>query len=326
MRFRYRERHTDVSRVFIFSCLIIHAPSVFVICEFGRLREISCRWSILVLDLIRFHIGIMTHAQRDGAYLASHMNLWGREFLSSRYSDGMHYVSEKAVRDLIVPTAVVNLSHLRNLSWRPRLARGQATKRIASFRYFLRHTRTSFLLFTTDNAFVWVKNLPYLAGQLRMRKLTTRSHFIWGNCMKNSREEFIQGGSGYLLSRRTARLILKIADLWIPTVEHSEDVYFERAMNSVGLSARRSSSEFFIGQYINWGQQEAIESFNFTAIQSCAQGTPKSCRPFFYPYNKIVVLHRLSNHFFSRPPRPVYDFPDNLFWYQRREHAAFCMN
>jgi hypothetical protein len=298
---------------------------IFAFSEFLAFREIPCRWDITILNAIRLHIGIMTHVKRNHAYLEGHMNLWGRQFLRSPYSDGMHYISEKVVPDLILPTVIVNLAHLSNFSRRMRLSKGQATKRIASFRYFHENTQASFLLFTTDNAFIWVRNLPYLIEKVHEKKLTRESHFLWGNCMRNREGQFIQGGSGYLLSRHTAGLLLRIAKQWVSEVSGSEDVYFERAMQMVGLRADRSASEFFIGQYIAVEQHDAMEAFNFTSIENCTRARPRTCRPFFYPYNRITVLHRLSNQLFIGPPRPVYDFPDNLLWYQRRIFAAVCV-
>jgi hypothetical protein len=272
-----------------------------------------------------FHIGIMTHQTRSLEYHADHIGIWGSEFLQSRYSGGMHFVSEGEVPIATVPTAIANLSSTERLEMPARLSRSQAVKRITSLRYFLTQTTGPFYIFTTDNAYIWVKNIQYLVSKMHRENITRGTHFLWGNCMASGEREFIQGGSGYLMSRETAKRLLNIAAVWLPTVSRSEDVAFERAMNMVDLTARTSASEFVMGQYINWPQQDAMEDFNLSTIASCSTAIPEGCRPFLFPFNKIVVLHRLSGHRFPRPPRPVYDFPDNLFWYQRTTHAYFCL-
>jgi hypothetical protein len=273
--------------------------------------------------IFMLHIGILTHPRRSVLILRDQYDFWISRFLRSRFSGGVHFVCETPVNVSGVPTAIAFTGGLD-------LNRSQAAKRIRSLEYFLANSTAGFFLYTTDNAFIWSRNLKYLFREVANRRLTADSHFIWGNCMSNYDGTFLQGGSGYFMSRHTADRLLAMSAQWLRSVKQSEDVAFGDLMTTVGLpSMYNATSEFMMGQYIEFGRIAAMQSINLTGIAKCPSEPPaaEGCRGFLSRFNRLVVLHRLTSRykFISGKPPPVYNYPNNLYWFQPGEVSDVCL-
>jgi hypothetical protein len=271
----------------------------------------------------KIHIGILSHPGRSIRFLRRQYRFWISDFLHSRFNGGVHFVSEIPMRVFGIPTAVLFAKERS-------IRRRQAAKRIRSLEYYLANSSTGFFLYTTDNAFVWSLNLKYLFDELNSQRLTADSHFIWGNCMSNYDGTFLQGGSGYFMSRYTAQRLFAVSAQWLRSVTQSEDVAFTDFMAMVGLTSMyNATSEFIMGQYINYSRIVPMQSIDLDGIGKCPREPPdtEGCRGFFARYNRLAVLHRLTAtaKYVSGMPPPVYDYPDNLAWYQAGEMSDVCL-
>jgi hypothetical protein len=272
---------------------------------------------------LNVHIGILSHANRSINFLRDQYNFWISDFLNSPFSGGVHFVCE-------IPVNLPGVSTAISLAGRMGRSRDQGRKRVRSLEYYLANSSAGFFLYTTDNAFVWSLNLKYLFDEVTNQQLTAGSHFIWGNCMSNYDGTFLQGGSGYFMSRYTAGRLLAMSGQWLPTVREPEDVAFGNLMMMAGLTSMyNATSEFMMGQYINRSKISAIQRIRLARIEKCPRTPPaaEGCRGFFSRFNRLVVLHRVSgiSRLLSEQPRPVYYYPDNLLWYQPGEWSDVCL-
>jgi hypothetical protein len=269
---------------------------------------------------MRVHIGLMTHSHRPLSLLEDGFDFWIRDFIASKYNGGGHFVSEQPVMIPDVDTAIANFT-------RPTpLGVAQAHKRVRSLEYYLANSTANFYIFAADDAFVWTKNLKYLFGEVDRQRLTGGSHFVWGNCLVNRFGTFIQGGAGYFMSRYSAAELLRAAPRWLPTVGGLENVVFMRLLAMTGLSAKSAASQYIMGQYIQLDQAALMANLTFDRIMTCPEKPPpdKECRPFFERFNRVAIFHRLSHLRVRSRPRPIYDYQDNLYWYQNGEYSAVC--
>jgi hypothetical protein len=161
------------------------------------------------------------------------------------------------------------------------------------------------------------------------QRLTEGSHFLWGNCMKNYKGTFLQGGSGYFMSRYTAGRLLEVSGKWLQRIWLPEDVQFRNLMRMAGLPPMyNATTEFMMGQYINHNTLDAMRSMSLEGIKRCPPVPPaaEGCRGFFARFNRLAVLHRLTATLkdFSGRPTPVYNYPDHLSWYQPGEISDVC--
>jgi hypothetical protein len=299
------------------------------------------------------HISIMTHPYRPLLFVKERFDFWVREFMRSDFFGGVFYVSEATVDINGVPTIVVNTSHcnddrvirsLLNCTEQSdevgsahcaqeninqvALSRRQLQKRIAAFEHFLRYCEPDFSLSITDDTFVFPRNLGYLFDELKSQGFNGHSLFVRGNCMPGSSGAFLQGGSGYFMSRYTAARLCKYASEFFPKSVEVEDCAFRRLFAGIGLASMfGASSEYIMGQYILPRQVVPMQTMNFTAIMNCSKYPPRSpgCRRFFVKFNRVAVLHRLSVIGLTEMPPPVYDYPDNMYWSQGREIGRVCL-
>jgi hypothetical protein len=137
------------------------------------------------------------------------------------------------------------------------------------------------------------------------------------------RSSFLQGGTGWLISRAAVRNFLQIAPAWFEATNSAEDAYFTVAMERIALSVRNSTSPYFLGQYCHPDDLELMEKFNFSKLVKCPSPGRIVCRD-CKSFRKIVFFHRLSMLRLRMPPNPMSRYPENLGWYMCGEFPHLC--
>jgi hypothetical protein len=157
--------------------------------------------------------------------------------------------------------------------------------------------------------------------------LTGGSLFLWGNCVENRDGIFLQGGSGYFMSRCTATALLRASGDYLANLTQPEDVAFTGLMERAGVSSMiRATSEFIMGQYTKPVRVEAMDTMDIAALPKCAAVRPAhGCRDFLERFNRVAVFHRLSRLEVVGRPRPAYEYPDNVYWFQDGEFSDLCV-
>jgi hypothetical protein len=276
--------------------------------------------SVSVLRHFSFHIGIMTDGISGPRWISKQIPFWISEFLNSSNSDGLHLVSESILPNISLPHALVNLRSLdRSVQ--------QSQKRCRSLSYFLANSTANFFLFINHDTYVWPRNFRHLVEEITSRGLSSDSNFILGQCMANWEGTFLQGAA-VLHSRVAAQRALHQCEWYIQDPARSEDVGFRRVMSAIELgNMANATSPHFLGQYIAPRDLGSMERMDFTTIQKCPERPIAigSCAPVWGRFNRLVTWHMLSKLGSQPPPRPIYAYPNNLFWFQRTEVAEMCI-
>jgi hypothetical protein len=232
----------------------------------------------------------------------------------------MHFVSEKPIPSISVPTALFNETGFT-------LRQRQAMKRLASLEYYVNNSIAPYYIYMNDDTVLWVRNLRYLFDEIENRDLSPSSKFVWGNCM-HAGPMLLQGGS-YFISRAAAIYLVPIVRVWVWQVTDSEDAVFESALEAIGLSASAGNSPYILGQYLFCPNSVPMDAMNFAAFPACPSVMPRLRRacapPFLAQYNHLVLLHRLTGCNFRRPPIPPYKYPDTLYWTMGSSFPMFCI-
>jgi hypothetical protein len=269
---------------------------------------------------IRFVLSILSDIHGGPVVVPRQITFWINDFLRSPFSHGVYVISEGLIPNVSLPQVLTNVTGLSRSAQ-------QAKKRCHSLAYFVSNTTAPFLLAINHDTVIWTRNLKYLAAEIQSRGMTSDSNFILGPCMANWEGTFLQG-STYVYSRTSAKLLLPFCNQYILNAPASEDVGFRSVMAAIGLTSFvNASSAYLIGQYISFPQLSAMENMNMGQIQDCPinPGHARGCAPVMEQYNKLVALHRLSTLRLTNLPKPVYDYPDNLFWYQAGEMTTMCI-
>jgi hypothetical protein len=201
-------------------------------------------------------------------------------------------------------------------------------KRLQSLEFFMDNTDADYYLWINDDSFIMVRNIGYLISFLKSKGKDRNAVFMLGNCMFVG-EWFLQGAHLFL-SRAAAKLYRDYSAANRYVAEIAEDVAVSRVINSIGINVTDCASGFFLGQYLDPSDVDKMEEFRFDLLANCPNPDSlrwrSGCKTFLSRYNKLVGLHRLTNTHFHGPVIPVWNYPDNIYWYMGGGHyPRFCL-
>ncbi|OHT15991.1 hypothetical protein TRFO_42139 [Tritrichomonas foetus] len=123
----------------------------------------------------------------------------------------------------------------------------RAIKRVSAVKYFLENTTNSFAWICTDDVFFDSSKFDFLVSELSSKYKTEKDPMLLGYPVRTPQVIFLQGGCGWIISRRTARDILKVADNWISHISKEDDVETERLLNLIGYDFENTTCPYMSG-------------------------------------------------------------------------------
>ncbi|KAH0787268.1 hypothetical protein GPJ56_008779 [Histomonas meleagridis] len=119
---------------------------------------------------------------------------------------------------------------------------------------------------------------------------------ILGGCIKNRVLSFLQGGSGYLYSRKAVELILPHYENIIRSCASHEDVCHNKFIQFLNISIYDASSTHFLGHNFLANDIKRLMAKSFDDLEKCPKlndiNDTLQCRRFHAPINQIVSLHQ----------------------------------
>jgi hypothetical protein len=254
------------------------------------------------------------------------LDIWMTEFSQSALFGGLHFVSESVVSGVPFPTVLVDRHRWVGNGTFDNIGPILASKLLQSIEFFLAHSSAPFFVPMTADVYLWVRNLPLLMDSVREHNYTGDTKFIWGNCLTFPKP-FIQGAV-YFMSRETARLLAPLGERWFRQLHTSMDVDFMGMLSWIGLGQDNFTSEHILAQYLPCEHTIPMETMNMSVFPDCppvpARVSPV-CAPFQVQFNKLVLLHRLTNCRFTGHQLPVYHYPSYLYWSMSYLTPSFCV-
>ncbi|OHT09653.1 hypothetical protein TRFO_21371 [Tritrichomonas foetus] len=311
---------------------VIYFTVIFLIYQFVHPTKISPpRYSTSDLDGI-LHVGVLTYPKAH--YLIKINNdRWANKFRKTKFFGGLHIVTDGPQdEDPSIPTIVYNPNDYnidpndKTWAWN---RKPMVMKRILSAKYFYYNTTAGWYILMTDNAYIYTDNIGEMLRDFQTKYDPFKQSVVLGNCMSQGQSmAFLQGGTGWIMSRVAVRNFLSISEKWFNETKSAEDVHFAVAMKYMGLDIRESSTPYVIGQYCHREDFEMMEkSFNFTSLKPCPKMSTimcKKCKPVLGQFRKIVFFHQLSLLRITYEPFPMSKYPENLYWYMCGEFPHFC--
>ena len=200
-------------------------------------------------------------------------------------------------------------------------------KLISFLRYFINNSTANWLVRYCDDVFLNRHMIPDLLRYLNSKYDPTQDFYVGGACIDYIKEPILQGGSGYIISKYAAKLILSNAMDFLRDISYYEDWEFSRLLPKIGFPVCNGTNPFFIGHsakpFSKW-----MSKLGFTSLfPKCPANLPKldSCQRVMPRMRDIVFFHDQHQVFSIRD---IYHFlnyiPDNLYWYQNGESASLC--
>lgn len=230
------------------------------------------------------------------------------------------YPSIKANREFYIEGDVFYEGKKRN--WRANLNREM--KRLSVAEYFIKHTNDDFVFITCDDVFLDTDKLNDWAFKLNML-YGTNSTIVLGDCIYQKRKDylFLQGGSGYLLSRKAAEKFLEFGKYWVSTSETADDVEFSRFIDHIGLPFRKTASPYMFGH--------PISDFNISRLKKCPPNSAwnKECDVGLFPLSEVLIIHNsnIEEGYKSIMALKKYqEISDRLSWYRENYYVIICFD
>jgi hypothetical protein len=209
-----------------------------------------------------------------------------------------------------------------------------AAKFIFALRFFLQNSKADWCWRALEDTILNFGNLPRFVAYLDERYDPLKDVVVLGNCIDRDQVHdgrlypgFLQGGAGWVVSRRAAELIEPMAWTWVPNINWADDVAFTEVLQRLNLSVFDATSEFFLGHDIKDGDRNWIRNPDGLKVCPGADGRKAiRCRRFTAPLKDLVVWHRQwqRSEALADDAQITFDaHPDVHFWMDASD-TALC--
>ena len=120
-------------------------------------------------------------------------------------------------------------------------------KRYIGVKYFIEKTNYPWLWSIADDNIIITEQLDYLIQELNSKYDTNKDLVLLGHCISIPSGSYLQGGSGYIMSRKFAKKFLKVAPYFFSFYKSYDDVDFMSIMNFFNMSLRNMASPYMYG-------------------------------------------------------------------------------
>ncbi|KAH0792832.1 hypothetical protein GPJ56_003242 [Histomonas meleagridis] len=163
--------------------------------------------------------------------------------------------------------------------------------------YFLHETNYRWLHRGSDDNVVNLKNLESFYESIEQKYDPLNEKVILGCCTRHaSTPGYLQGGCGFLYSRKAVELMLPIYEDVIFNCKVSEDVCHKQFLIRLNITIINATSLSFLGHPFSKEDSERIDKNDFHDLVPCPKQhifpeNLNQCGVFHGPVNKLVFLH-----------------------------------
>jgi len=205
----------------------------------------------------------------------------------------------------------------------------RAAKRAYAAEYMIEKTDAKWLLVLTDDVWANVKRLVWFMEHIHEEKGDPYNNVLLeGHCIdRNAEYNFIQGGSGFIMSRKAAEKFMTFGPKWVSETSLPDDVHFSSAVQRLGLSIKQCTSGHFIGHGLIHYQADAITSRKWDTLPNCPGSVNNVyCASGIYKLQDLMVFHYIPTSWKNFHIGKVISegIPDNIFWYQTGDTPNMC--
>jgi hypothetical protein len=183
----------------------------------------------------------------------------------------------------------------------------------------------------TDDVYMHKSSLQKFLDWLAKRGDPKLQVMAFGNCLdypfwRAKQGWFLQGGSGWVLSRIAAGRFLEFGEKWVLGMDIWEDFYFAEALTRLGLTAQDCDCPFFLGRFMRERKWRLWNWSDPRVVSKCPDiVTPSICGSRLFPYRDVVFHHAVE---FPMTQRSWNEWmaavPHDAMCYCRREELIIC--
>jgi hypothetical protein len=200
-------------------------------------------------------------------------------------------------------------------------------KDIFAMEYCVRNTIADWCFRLMDDLYINEAAFSDFLGWLTARQNPRSTAYVIGNCVMNPSIGFyLQGGSGYALSRFAAQRLVDVYEEWLINVDTLEDFYITSFIKSLGIQSQDCDCPYFSGHFLNHFQWRHWQ-WRRKSIRKCPETIRKErfCAHRLVPVKKLVFIHSLK-HFMSHEywAKWMENVPDDVMIHYVDSGISFC--
>ena len=163
-------------------------------------------------------------------------------------------------------------------------------KRITMAEYFLKNTSADFFINPTDDVFVDSARINQFASALGRKYNTNEDMVMLGHCIFHCFHggTFLQGGAGYLMTRKMAQKFVFYAEKWINESSTADDVEITRFLSYVNQTPKDCASNNFAGFGFHALKKK---NYDFNMIPYCPKFYEPLCGTGILKVEDVYILH-----------------------------------
>lgn len=199
-------------------------------------------------------------------------------------------------------------------------------KRLIAAKYFIENTSLEWFWSTSDDCAVDLSKLDGLLDELDFLYDTENDLVFQGHCIVIDNIVYLQGGSGYIFSRKAAEQFVKIGDLFISNIVKYDDMAFHSLFEFYQIEDYQIATSHLIGHKF---EVPDIKDEKMSNIEDCPAVVPYSyCyKRNLYPVQDLVGYHRSDIEVGISVFKSMVNITKkykNLYFYQKRSSLHFC--
>lgn len=163
-------------------------------------------------------------------------------------------------------------------------------KRITLAHYFIEHTDCDYFINPTDDVFIDSSRINELALKLKNKYDTNKDLIMLGHCLYHCgiRKTFLQGGSGYIMTRIMAKQFVNLSGRWLKESKHFDDFEITRFLSYLNQKPKDNACSFMSG----WGFPKLTKNnFDFRSLPNCTQYYEPYCNTSLFRMDDLYIIH-----------------------------------
>jgi len=316
-----------ISLVLFYSMIICIFPTVFD-------KNYSIIAKIENGSFPKFLFAIMTHQTSVDRAKVFH-NRFSPVISKSQVFTGPVYFSapqESLPNQTVMQVSSHIFDHLVTFPPGPILAKqlhmNLALKFVALLKYFVEKTQDDYFFRITDDIFINFNEIYAFLQEVTFIGDPRKNVIVLGQCMHVRNRTLLQGGTGYLFSRRAAEVFLENADEMLRSVDIYEDWVIYSWIQKMIPEPQDTFSWRFLGHGFSREDRSFLLKKNFSTFPECPTdlSISISCIKTLAQLKTTIFFHQYA--FYPSPEEweeMVTNIPDNLMWYQSWYYAQLCL-
>jgi hypothetical protein len=208
-----------------------------------------------------------------------------------------------------------------------------------TMRFFLQNTTAQWFYRATDDIIVNFALFPIWLRSIASRYRPLCDRAIIGNCLHGDDHGggFLQGGSGFMISRGSLPILLEIQPVFFARLANNsapiaEDVLLPRLMvEAANLTFFEATSPYITGNRIHYPHEAILLSGNIHRLPACpalSDIPTEGCRPHLTSVKDIVVFHNDGGYSPDRIAaiwNRLQSMPNNLMFWIKGMWPQLCL-